>query len=99
MAKPLRILEGAALEAHQAWQWYRDRSEQAGQRFQKALEEAIEKIQEHPDRWPEYIQGTKYVTVKRFPYLLIYRESEHEIQVIAVAHSHRRQDYWQSRLN
>ena len=99
MAKPLRFLDEAAAEARTAALWYLERSEQAGNRFQKAFEDAIKKIQEHPDCWADYLRGTKYVTLKRFPYLIVYRELENELQIIAVAHGHRRHGYWKRRLN
>jgi toxin ParE2 len=98
MAKRLSFLDEGVVEAHKAWLWYQERSEQAGYRFQQAFEEAIEKIQSHPDRWPGYLLETKCVTLKRFPYLIIYRELEDELQVIAVAHAHRRPGYWKQRL-
>ncbi len=98
MAKPLRFLDEAVAEGHEAWNWYRVRSEKAGQRFQAAFEQAIESIEEQPERWPEYLLGTRCIPVKRFPYVVVYPESETELQVIAVALGHRRQAYWKKRL-
>jgi len=36
--------------------------------------------------------------LKRFPYLIVFREMDSEIQIIAVAHGRRRQGYWKRRL-
>ena len=98
MAKPLKFLDEAIVEGHEAWTWYRLRSEKAGSRFQAAFEQAIEKFTEEPGRWPEYLHGTRYVSLKRFPYIIVYRESADELQVIPVAHGHRRQAYWKKRM-
>jgi toxin ParE1/3/4 len=35
--------------------------------------------------------------LRRFPYLLIYREFEGRIWVVTVAHGHRRPGYWRRR--
>ena len=98
MNKPLRILDLAAKEAHEAWLWYRARSKRVGQRFQEALEQAVLQIKEQPDRWPEYLCATKLLRLKRFPYIIVFREMDSELQIIAVAHAHRRPGYWRRRL-
>lgn len=98
MPKPVRMLVLAAKEARKAWLWYRTRSTRAGWRFQQALERAIAEIHAQPDRWPEYDQATQYAMLKRFPYVVIFRELDSEVQIVAVAHAHRRPGYWKRRL-
>jgi plasmid stabilization system protein ParE len=98
MTKPLKVLDLASKEARKAWLWYRARSKRVGQRFQHALERAIPQIQEQPDRWPEYLLGTQFIRLLRFPYIVVFRELDDEIQIIAVAHAHRRPGYWKRRL-
>lgn len=98
MPKPIRILTLAAKETRKAWLWYRARSARAARRFQEAFERAVEQIQEQPDRWPKYLHDTQFVTLKRFPYLVVFRELDDDLQIIAVAHAHRRPGYWKKRL-
>lgn len=98
MSKPLEVLDEAVAEAHEAAVWYSERSERTALRFETALDAAIEKIQTYPERWPEYKMGTRYVQLKKFPYLVIYRETDEAIQIIAIAHAHRRTNYWSNRL-
>ena len=98
MNKPLRILDLAAKEARKAWLWYRARSKRVAERFQHALEYAVQQIEEQPDRWPEYLAGTQFTRLQRFPYLVVFRELDSEVQIIAVAHAHRRPGYWNRRL-
>jgi hypothetical protein len=83
--KPLRFLDEAVVEAQKASIWYWQHSERAGRRFQQAFEK-------------EYLLDTKCIPLKRFPYIIVYRELEEEIQIVAVAHAHRRQAYWKKRL-
>jgi plasmid stabilization system protein ParE len=98
MPKPVRILTLATKEARKAWLWYRKRSTRVGGRFQKALEQAIEQIAAQPNRWPEYYHGTRFIMLKRFPYIVVFRATDTEVQIIAVAHAHRRPAYWARRL-
>jgi hypothetical protein len=37
------------------------------------------------------------VPVRRFPFFVIYRERDEDLQIIAVAHQSRRPGYWRSR--
>jgi hypothetical protein len=37
--------------------------------------------------------------LRRFPYGVIYHADEMEILVVAVAHAHRRPDYWRDRIS
>jgi len=36
--------------------------------------------------------------MKRFPFAIIYRDTPEAIQVIAIAHGHRRPGYWKKRI-
>jgi plasmid stabilization system protein ParE len=94
MARIVQILDEAATETHEAWVWFLERSERVAKRFQQAIEDAIEQICDDPDRWPEYLHGTRIFTSKRFPYLVVFRHNDVEIQIIAVAHGHRNEGYW-----
>ncbi|MBI2808317.1 MAG: type II toxin-antitoxin system RelE/ParE family toxin [Planctomycetes bacterium] len=96
--KPIRMVELAAKEARKAWLWYRKRSTRAGGRFQQTLEHAVDQIREQPESWPEYQHGTQFVRLKRFPYIVVFRELDTEVQIVAVAHAHRRPGYWKRRL-
>jgi toxin ParE1/3/4 len=87
----------AIAEARQAYRWYRRRSTEAGRRFQVALEAALQQIAQAPDRWPAYLHGTNYRLLRRFPFVVVYRQRGDCVQVVAVAHSGRRPGYWQRR--
>ena len=98
MAKRLRMLDEAAAETREAWLWYRRRNIRASDRFQLAFEAAVASIQDDPERAAAYLRNTQFVPLKRFPYIVIYRNLEHELQIVAIAHTHRRRGYWKKRL-
>lgn len=99
MAKlPIEILLEAHLEEDEAFDWYRNRSERAADAFLAEIEAARSAIQEFPIAWAEYLHGTRRYKLKRYPYIVIYRITEHRIEVIAVAHGKRKPGYWAERL-
>ena len=96
-AKRLEFHSEAVAEAEAQRLWYDERSHAAAQGFVAELEIAFEAILEAPDRWPTYIEGTGRYLLKRYPFLIVYRCTGEVIQVIAVAHGHRKPGYWSSR--
>ncbi len=97
IALDLDFHPAAVKEARKAYRWYVRRSARAGSRFQAALEVALEQIVESPDRWPQYLHGTRFRLVRRFPFVVVYRQSADRIQILAVAHGRRKPGYWKRR--
>jgi toxin ParE1/3/4 len=97
-AKSLLIHPAALQEAKSAVQWYLAKNETAAIKFAAELDKALELIAESPTRWPRGEQETRRFVLKRFPFAIMYREKEKTIEVIAIAHGHRRPSYWQGRL-
>lgn len=87
----------AVTEAREAAQWYRLRSESAADAFIAEIDFALGQIDEGPDRWPKYVQGTRRYLLHRFPFYLVYRQKGSNIQIVAVAHGHRKPGYWKAR--
>lgn len=96
--KKVEFHEAASLELEAAFDWYLERSEPAASRFMAELSRAIAKIGEAPERWPGGKHGTRKFLLQRFPFAVVYRELPSSIQVVAVAHGHRRPGYWRERL-
>ena len=40
----------------------------------------------------------RFYMIKSYPYLVLYRERDEDVEVIAVAHARRRRGYWKDRL-
>ena len=77
--------------------WYRERSFRAAEAFADDLAKAVATISEAPQRWPIFEAGCRRFPLRRFPYLVIYREKPLSIEVLAVAHGRRRPGYWRTR--
>jgi toxin ParE1/3/4 len=99
MALPrLEFANGFESELLEAARWYAERSVWAANEFVDEVEEALEQIQEYPERWPLLGRGIRKYLLKRFPYLVIYRADRDRIYVVAISHCARRSRYWKSRL-
>jgi plasmid stabilization system protein ParE len=84
-------------EIRSARRWYAARSPSAALSFVAELDRAIAKIAKDPQRSPAYLFGTRRVLLRRFPYIVVYRETPLGARVIAIAHGRRRPGYWKSR--
>ena len=49
------------------------------------LDRAMLSVGDHPDRWPEYLKGTRRLRLRRFPYSVVYRIEDQSVLVVAVA--------------
>jgi toxin ParE1/3/4 len=97
-AKPLEIHPAALEEFKSALTWYLERSESSAGRFVAEVDRAIDFVIKSPGRWPSGEHATRKFVLQRFPFAIIYREKETVVQVLAVAHGHRRPGYWKNRL-
>lgn len=84
----------ASRELESAFEWYLERSLQAAEAFVREADRAVAVIAAAPRVWPPFEAGTRRYVLQRFPYNIIYRETESGIEVVAVAHHKRRPRYW-----
>ena len=96
--KPPSIHPSALAELNSAVSWYLERNETAAVKFVEEVDRAIDLIDASPRRWPEGERGTRKFVLQRFPYAVIYRQKQSAVQIIAIAHGHRRPAYWKDRL-
>lgn len=96
--KTVELHEEAATDYDAAFDWYLERSPDAARAFDAEFERAVERIAEAPERWAQGLYQTRRFLLKRFPYLVIYRELKSKIQIVAVAHTSREPNYWKKRI-
>ena len=90
----------AAKEFREARAWYDRRREGLGLEFRVEVDRTVDRIREHPDRWPVFRDRFRRVRIKRFPYLLYYHVLDSSnIVILAVAHRRRRSAYWIKRVS
>jgi plasmid stabilization system protein ParE len=74
--------------------WYRDRSLAAAAGFEREIDHAITRIIEAPERYPLTRRGRRRFVLFEYPFDVIYRIRDGDIQIMAVAHHSRRPEYW-----
>lgn len=94
----VRFLTLAQQELDDATVWYDERAEGLGQEFLDELDRTVRRAISFPRSCPEIEAGIRRCLVARFPYGLIYGIDDDTIVVVAVAHLHRRPDYWIDRI-
>jgi plasmid stabilization system protein ParE len=94
----VRFLEIAEIELDQAIHWYRAQAPGLDDAFFLEVLSAAERIAHFPEAWHPLGGGIHRYRLSRFPYGLIYTVDNGDILVLAVAHLHRRPDYWRDRL-
>ena len=94
----VRFLEIAEVELDQAVHWYSEQAPGLGNAFLIEVLSAASRIERFPEAWHPLGEGIRRCRLGRFPYGLIYAVDNGDILVLAVAHLHRRPDYWRDRL-
>lgn len=96
--RDLEIHHEAGDELDEAETWYREQSPRAAERFEAAVEVALERICSAPETYPEHLHGTRRLLLKRFPYRLVYVVLEDLVHLVAAPHESREPGYWAERL-
>ena len=78
--------------------YYETRQAGLGASYLAEFESVMEGVCEAPNRYPiERSPDIRRISLRRFPFTVLFRESEGTVQVLAVAHHHRRPSYWLQR--
>jgi toxin ParE1/3/4 len=95
----VEIHEEAAADYDAAFDWYLQRSEAAAMAFDREVDQALADIVQSPRRWPIGAHSTRRFLLRRFPYIVVYRDRPMgRVQVLAFAHTSRKPEYWSKRL-
>ena len=88
----------ALLEADKSAKFYEERQGGLGKRFVEALSDAINRIRRRPELYGEVDDNIRKCRILRFPYGVIYRDTNRSIEIIAIMHLKRKPDYWKTRV-
>ena len=102
MNKRLRVEDAARHELRAAVARYEEKRPGLGGGFFAEIQHTLELIERHPGLGAPVPhvpaeRGTCRLPLRRFPYAIVYREQDTEIQVVAFAHHSRKPGYWRSR--
>ena len=93
-----RFLPPAQAELLDGISYYLAINTELGLRFEQAVADAVRSAVAHPERGAPRSKNTCRWLVKGFPFGIIYRASEVEVLVVAVAHQRKQPEYWSQRV-
>lgn len=95
----IEFLEIAETELDGAHLWYEAQQKSLGLQFLNEIDSSLGRIAAYPESFVSISNGIRRCLVKRFPYGILYGIDSNKIIIVAVAHLHRKPDYWLSRVN
>ena len=96
MTRRVSFRPEAEEEALETRDWYEGRRAGLGGEFRAALDEAIERIGDHPMQFRLVRGETRRAILNRFPYAVYFRVTGTDIVVLAI-HGRQHPRRWQSR--
>lgn len=93
----VEFIEEAFYEYQDAIEFYDYQSKGLGKKFSKEFDKTISIIKKYPQSFTQFTQNTRKAVVSIFPYNIIYSIIDEKIIILAVAHQHRKPNYWISR--
>lgn len=96
--KNLRFHPDARLEMVESAKFYEATQVGLGKHFLEAVRSSTQKIRLFPSIYQHVDGKARRCCVERFPFGIVFREKDDEIQVIAVVHFKRDPDYWKKRV-
>lgn len=93
------FLKIAQTEFDDAIAYYESEQPGLGARFRSEVSRSVKRIIDFPNAYQSFGPRTRRCLISRFPYGIVYRydSASSEVLVVAVAHLHRRPDYWVAR--
>ena len=89
-----QFLESAQTELDQTFEWYETQQKDLGVQFLNEFDAAVRRVITYPESYVLIEKDVRRCLVKRFPYGVLYGIDADKIIIIAVAHLHRKPDYW-----
>lgn len=84
----------ATQELEDAVRFYELEYSGLGRKFKEEVRKAAVRVAEYPKAWSLERGEVRKCLLHKFPYKLMYSVEEDHILIIAVAHQHRKPDYW-----
>jgi toxin ParE1/3/4 len=92
-----RLHREAEREVAEAFEYFEREELGLGVKFVRAMDEAIKRITDGPERWPLVRGDARRCLTRTFKYGIVYRVGSDEIEVLAVADLRRKPFYWWKR--
>ncbi len=88
------FLKYARLELDEAVIFYEIEQKGLGIKFKTEIKKAVKRILQYPEACPVEQGDIKRCLLHKFPYKILYSIEKEHILIIAIAHQHRKPNYW-----
>lgn|SRR5574337_1243055 len=95
---PVLFTAAARADLDDAVAWYEDHAPEIVRQFRDAMGEVVGRISENPKQFAPASHQTRKALLRRFPYLVIFREERNAAYVVAVFHTSRDPRKWRRRI-
>jgi hypothetical protein len=82
-----------------AVEYYEECEPGLGVAFMEEVHAAVIRLTMNPRAWSPFTVRTRRCRTKRFPFSIVYQIKGDHLEILAVANSRRRPDFWTGRLN
>jgi len=89
VSSPVRIRAEANAELNAAWNWYENQREGLGEDLLGCVDAAFGAVARAPECYPRIDGPIRRALVRRFPYVILFREYPEYIAILAVFHTSR----------
>ncbi len=97
MAQAL-LTEAAQADIEDAIVWYQSQAPEMVSEFREALRSIVRRIEQNPEQFPRSTSKTRRALLRRFPYLVLFRQKQDLVVVVAVFHTSRDPRAWRKRV-
>jgi len=94
-----RYLPPAEEEMTEAAIFYQEQSQGLGIVFLDDVQRTIDRLRDNPMLGQTLVDDLRRGLLSRFPFSLIYAIESESLLIVAVAHQHRRPEYWRGRID
>ncbi len=94
----IRLLEPAQVELDEAIAWYAEQAPGLGDAFLIETLKVFKLVDQFPAAWHPLTPEIRRCRLKRFSYSVVYTQDGTDVLVLAIAHQHRKPNYWGGRL-
>jgi toxin ParE1/3/4 len=88
----------ALMEYSEAVKYYAEQRAEVAQVFINAIEDAVYRIRESPDRYVVIDEDVRKCMTRKFPYGILYTIEQDYILILAIMHCSREPGYWKKRI-
>ncbi|MEI8373445.1 MAG: type II toxin-antitoxin system RelE/ParE family toxin [Planctomycetota bacterium] len=97
MANRLRFHPAVSSDLTDAIGYYDGISPLLGARFRKMVDARFDRIESHPELFSLAFGDVRFATVRRFPYVILFRQRRETIMVLGVFHGASNPERWRER--